>query len=169
MKSKSDRCSMCAANDAISAFPSSSISPNAYWSSMCENKDRASDSGIHPRSPTGKAPSDADSAALVLALSLRASGGRRAPEPSKDLIVFHIFTRHQAPSPSRSIAGLDALNHLLSFRGALATFGGLASVPLPAAARIAALATFGASRLRRNGARALVVDRWITSWPSSRG
>jgi hypothetical protein len=65
---------------------------------MRENKDRASDGLIHPRSPTGKALSDGDSAASVLALSLATSGGSRAPEPSNVFIVFHILTRQHAPS-----------------------------------------------------------------------
>jgi hypothetical protein len=59
-----------------------------YWSSIVENKSRASDSVIHPRSPTCKAPSDADNANTSTTLSLRASGGTEVPNAA--LIVFHI-------------------------------------------------------------------------------
>jgi hypothetical protein len=89
-KSTVERCSLCAANAARLAFPCSSISPNAYWSSIVENKARASDSVIHPRSPTCKVLSDADSASSSTALSLRASGGVDVPRPKAALIVFHI-------------------------------------------------------------------------------
>jgi hypothetical protein len=44
------------------------ISRNVYWSSIHENKARASDSVIHPRSPTCKALSDADNASSSTAL-----------------------------------------------------------------------------------------------------
>src|SRR5262245_14383231 len=51
---------------------------------------QASDSVIHPRSPAGKALSDADNASSSTALSLRASGGTEVPRPKAALIVFHI-------------------------------------------------------------------------------
>src|SRR4029453_18448434 len=73
IRSTVERCSLCAANAARLAFPCSSISPNAYWSSIVENKARASDSVIHPPSPTCKVLSDADSVSSSTALSLRAS------------------------------------------------------------------------------------------------
>jgi hypothetical protein len=87
---KVERCSLCAANAARLAFTCSSISLNVYWSSIHENKARASDSVIHPHSPTGKALSDADNASSSTALSLRASGGVDVPRPKAALIVFHI-------------------------------------------------------------------------------
>ena len=90
IRSKVDRCSLCAAKATRLALPISSISPNAYWSSIVENKSRASDSVIHPRSPTCKVLSDADSASSSTALSLRASGGVDVPRPMAALIVFHI-------------------------------------------------------------------------------
>src|SRR5262249_44170301 len=51
---------------------------------------RASDSVIHPRSPTGRSLSDADNASSSTALSLRASGGvtRHLGENSADLPVM---------------------------------------------------------------------------------
>ncbi len=118
MKSKSDRCSICAANDAISALPSSSSSPNAYWSSMRENKDRASDSGIHPRSPTGKARSDADSAALVPALSLDASGGHASSgaEQGFDRLP-HVHTSAELDALGKCALACRRKNCLLSTGG----------------------------------------------------
>jgi hypothetical protein len=55
---------------------------------MDENKARASDIVIHPRSPTGKALIDADNVPLSLALSFRASGGVWVLNAA--FIVFHI-------------------------------------------------------------------------------
>jgi hypothetical protein len=46
---------------------------------------------IHPRSPTGKALSDADNATSSTALSLRASGGVDVPGAKAALIVPHIL------------------------------------------------------------------------------
>src|SRR6266478_721741 len=86
--SKLDRCSLSAANSARLVFPALSISPKAYWSSMGENKAQASDSAIHPHSPTGKALIDADNVPSFIALSLRASGGVWVPKAA--LIVSHI-------------------------------------------------------------------------------
>jgi hypothetical protein len=60
----------------------------AYWSSIGENRARASDSVIHPRSPTGKALSDADNASSSTALSLRASGGTEVPRPKAAFSTF---------------------------------------------------------------------------------
>src|ERR1700745_95841 len=79
IRSKADRWSLSAANAARLVFPTSSISPNAYWSFIGENRARASDRVIHPRSPTGRALSDADNASSSTALSLRASGGVDVP------------------------------------------------------------------------------------------
>src|SRR5262245_32570959 len=68
---------------------------------MGENRARASDSVIHPRSPTGRALSDADSASSSTALSLRASGGTDVPGANAALMVFHI------PIAGRYIAALQ--------------------------------------------------------------
>jgi len=81
-------------------LPTSSISPNAYWSFIGENRARASDRVIHPRSPTGRALSDADNASSSTALSLRASGGVDVPGANAALMVFHI------PMTERYIAAL---------------------------------------------------------------
>src|SRR5262249_51959786 len=96
-----DRWSLSAANAARLVFPTSSISPNAYRPSIGENRARASDSVIHPRSPTGRALSDADSASSSTALSLRASGGVDVPGANAALMVFHI------PMAGRYIAALQ--------------------------------------------------------------
>src|SRR5262249_28205832 len=61
----------------------------------------ASDSVIHPRSPTGRALSDADSASSSTALSLRASGGVDVPGANAALMVFHI------PMAGRYVAALQ--------------------------------------------------------------
>ena len=64
---------------------------------MRENKDRASDGVIRPRSPTGKALSDADSAASVLALSLarQTAAVRRSRIRVLLFSTFsHVTTRH---------------------------------------------------------------------------
>jgi hypothetical protein len=90
IRSKADRWSLSAANAARLVFPTSSISPNAYWSFIGENRARASDRVIHPRSPTGKALSDADNATSSTALSLRASGGTDMPGAKAALMAFHI-------------------------------------------------------------------------------
>src|SRR6266568_2740962 len=90
IRSKTDRWSLSAANAARLVFPTSSISPNAYWSFIGENRARASDRVIHPRSPTGKALSDADNATSSTALSLRASGGTDMPGAKAALMAFHI-------------------------------------------------------------------------------
>src|SRR6266481_4682271 len=87
IRSKADRWSLSAANVARLVFPTSSISPNAYRSSIGENRARASDSVIHPRSPTGRALSDADNATSSTAL---ASGGVDVPGANAVLMVFHI-------------------------------------------------------------------------------
>jgi hypothetical protein len=68
---------------------------------MGENRARASDSVIHPRSPTGRALSDADNASSSTALSLRASGGVDVPGANAALMVFHI------PMTARYIAALQ--------------------------------------------------------------
>src|SRR5262249_16235646 len=101
IRSKADRWSLSAANAARLIFPTSSISPNAYRSSIGENRARASDSVIHPRSPTGRSLSDADNASSSTALSLRASGGVDMPLPNAALMVFHI------PMRERYIASLQ--------------------------------------------------------------
>ena len=100
IRSKADRWSLSAANAARLVFPISSISPNAYWSFIGENRARASDRVIHPRSPTGKALSDADNATSSTALSLRASGGIDMPGAKAALMAFHI------PMTERYIAAL---------------------------------------------------------------
>ena len=100
IRSKADRWSLSAANAARLVFPTSSISPNAYWSFIGENRARASDRVIHPRSPTGRALSDADNASSSTALSLRASGGVDVPGANAALMVFHI------PMTERYIAAL---------------------------------------------------------------
>src|SRR6266568_1222645 len=100
IRSKTDRWSLSAANAARLVFPTSSISPNAYWSFIGENRARASDRVIHPRSPTRKALSDADNATSSTALSLRASGGTDMPGAKAPLMAFHI------PMTERYIAAL---------------------------------------------------------------
>src|SRR6266550_5794267 len=93
---------------------------------MGENKARASDSVIHPRSPTYKTLSDADNANSSTALSLRASGGADVPPPKAALIVSHIpmigrLSQHCVLFlDPRSVAGLAALP-LLSLKSHVRT------------------------------------------------
>jgi hypothetical protein len=70
--------------------PFSSISPKAYCSSLGENKARASDSVIHPLSPSYKTLRHADNANSSTALSLRASRGVDAPSAKTALMDSHI-------------------------------------------------------------------------------
>jgi hypothetical protein len=101
-KIHSGRFSLWAAKAARLPLPISSLSPNPYWSSIGENKFRASASVIHPRSPSNKAPSDADNANTSTALSLRASGGTEVPKAA--LIVFHIpMTELYIEAPRKSL------------------------------------------------------------------
>src|SRR5262245_58738019 len=97
-------------------FPTSSISPNAYRSSIGENRARASDSVIHPRSPTGRSLSDADNASSSTALSLRASGGVDVSVANAALMVFHIPMREHyiaaLQGTTAASLGLPELKHL---------------------------------------------------------
>jgi hypothetical protein len=77
---------------------------------MGENRARASDSVIHPRSPTGRALSDADNASSSTALSLRASGGVDVPGANAALMVFHIpMTARYIAAPQGTTTCLGSL------------------------------------------------------------
>src|SRR6516162_10355256 len=80
MKLITDRC--CAANDSIFLLPSLSVSPNAYCAPLVENKIRASENVIQPRSSDGNADKERASVASVAPSSFVASGGAASSAPN---------------------------------------------------------------------------------------
>jgi len=71
----------CAANDSMFFLPSSSVSPNAYWSPLVEKKLRASVNVIHPRSSGGNPDKERASVAVVVSIDLHGTGGSGGVRP----------------------------------------------------------------------------------------
>src|SRR5215467_11953596 len=106
MKLITDRC--CAANDSMFLLPSWSVSPNAYWAPLGENKMRASANVIHPRSSGGNTDKERASVASVVPSSLVASDGAAASAPNSHPIrltipILEVSCRQPTP-PSLGVS-----------------------------------------------------------------